>query len=209
MQIDPGHLITRREQLREIVGEVGPRVAQKVIDHIDPICATFIARSPYAVLATRGANGLLDVSPKGDPAGFVDVLSPKVLALPDRLGNGRFDSYENLFDDPTVALLFLIPGHSDTLRVAGDGRITRDPELLARYPVNGKEPRFVLLIEVREAFLHCSKSSVRSNIWSPERWPDTDGLPSLAEAMVAHGKLSIDVPEMQDIIDRDREMRLY
>ena len=209
MEINPEHLITRREQLRDIVGEVGPRVAQKVIDHVDPICAAFIARSPYAVLATRGADGLLDVSPKGDPAGFVDVLSPKILALPDRLGNGRFDSYENLFIDPTMAILFLIPGHNDTLRVAGNGRISRDPELLARYPVNGKEPRFVLLSEVREAFLHCSKSSVRSDFWRPERWPERGDLPSLAEAMVAHGKLAIDIAEMQDIIDRDRETRLY
>ena len=132
MDVDTKHLITRREQLREIVGAAGPRAARKTIDHIDPICATFISRSPYVVLATRGSDGLLEVSPKGDPAGFVEVLSPKLLALPDRLGNGRFDSYENLFDDPSVALLFLIPGHSDTLRAAGEGRISRDPELLSR-----------------------------------------------------------------------------
>lgn len=209
VQIDPEHLLTRREQLRAIVGEVGQRVAHKVIDHIDPICASFISRSPYVVLATRGRDGLLDVSPKGDPAGFVDCLSPKLLALPDRLGNGRFDTYENLFDNSSVALLFLIPGHNDTLRVAGDGRISRDPKLLSRYPINGKEPRFVLLIEVREAYLHCSKSSVRGNIWNPDRWPDREGIPSLAEAMVAHGKLSDEISEMQAIIDRDRETRLY
>ena len=95
------------------------------------------------------------------------------------------------------------------LRVAGEGRISRDPELLSRYPINGKLPRFVLLIEVREAFLHCSKSSVRSNVWNPDRWPNRDGIPSLAQAMVAHAKLSIDVSEMQAIIDKDRATRLY
>lgn len=138
IQMEVEHLLTSREQLRAIVGEVGPKVAHKVIDHIDPICASFISCSPYIVVATRGSDGLLDVSPKGDPAGFVDCLSPKLLALPDRLGNGRFDTYENLFNNPSVALLFLIPGHNDTLRVAGDGRISRDPKLLARYPVNEK-----------------------------------------------------------------------
>jgi PPOX class probable FMN-dependent enzyme len=205
---DPG-ILTSVSQLREIVGPVGEKVANKVIDHIDEICATFIAKSPYLVMATRGQDGLLDLSPKGDPAGFVDVLDPQTLAIPDRLGNGRFDSFENLIADPSLALIFLIPGHTETLRVAGEGEITRRPELLARYPVNGKEPRFVLIVKVREAFLHCAKSTVRAGLWRPETWPDTSSVPSLAQAMVAHGKLALGVSEMQDIIDRDGKNRLY
>lgn len=207
-QADP-NILADVPQLREIVGPVGEKVANKTIDHIDAICATFISMSPYLMLATRGRDGLLDLSPKGDPAGFVDVLDPRTLAIPDRLGNGRFDSYENLIADPSLALIFLIPGHTDTLRVAGEGRISRAPDLLARYPVNGKEPRFVLLVTVRQAFLHCAKSTVRAGLWRQETWPDSSCVPSLAQAMVAHGKLALGVAEMQDIIDRDGKTRLY
>jgi len=207
-QADPD-ILTTIDQLRDIVGPVGEKVANKTIDHIDEICATFISMSSYLVMATRGRDGLLDQSPKGDPAGFVEVLDRKTLAIPDRLGNGRFDSYENLIADPALALIFLIPGHTDTLRVAGEGRISRAPDLLARYPVNGKEPRFVLLVTVRQAFLHCAKSTVRAGLWRQETWPDTARIPSLAQAMVAHGKLALGVAEMQDIIDRDGKTRLY
>lgn len=207
-QADP-HMLTSITQLREIVGPVGEKVANKTIDHIDHICAAFIAKSPYLVMATRGQDGLLDLSPKGDPVGFVEVLDRKTLAIPDRLGNGRFDSYENLIADPSLALIFLIPGHTDTLRVAGEGRISRAPQLLARHTVNGKEPRFVLIVTVREAFLHCAKSMVRAGLWRQETWPDTSDVPSLAQAMVAHGKLGVGVAEMQEIIDRDGKTRLY
>ncbi len=211
---DDAHILTERAQLRAIVGEPGSMSSQKTIDHIDPLCARFIAASPFCVLATRGPDGLLDLSPKGDPAGFVGVLDEKTLALPDRLGNGRFDSYENLFHNPEVALIFLIPGHNDTLRVAGRGRISVEPRLLEAHAIRGRAPRFVLLVRVEEAFLHCAKSTVRARLWHPEDWPDTRDVPSLAEAMVAHGRLVEqrlveDVAGMQDIIDDDRRTRLY
>lgn len=212
-QPDP-HAITSRAAFRALVGETGPRPAQKTIDHIDPLCARFIAAAPFVVLGTYGADGMPDLSPKGDPAGFVAVLDEKTLALPDRPGNIRYDSYENLFQNPGVALIFIIPGHKDTLRVAGTGQITRDPDLCTRLAVNGRPAEFVLRITVQEAFLHCSKSMVRSRLWQPDAWPDTSEVPSLAEAMVAHGKLVEknlvkDVEAMQQIIDDDAENRLY
>ncbi|MEM9148422.1 MAG: MSMEG_1061 family FMN-dependent PPOX-type flavoprotein [Pseudomonadota bacterium] len=205
---DP-HILTNRDQLREIVGEVPIPPREKTIDHIDAICARYIAAAPFLLIATHGADGLLDISPKGDPAGFVGILDKKTLAIPERLGNGRFDTYENLFDNPQLALIFLIPGHNDTLRVSGDGRISRDPELRARFAVRGQEPRFVLLVHVREAMTHCPKCMVRSGLWQPERWPDRSDIPTLAEAMVAHGQLSRTVAEMDDIIRKDGENRLY
>jgi PPOX class probable FMN-dependent enzyme len=210
---DP-HAITSREALRAITGEAGDRPAQKVIDHIDTICARFIAASPFAVLATRGADGLPDLSPKGDPAGFVAVLDDKTLALPDRPGNRRFDSYENILHTPEAALIFVIPGHNDTLRVAGTARLTRDPALCERLSVNGRPAQFVLLLTVEEAYFHCSKCMVRSRMWQPEAWPDTADVPSMAEAMVAHGKLVekqlvADVEEMARIIADDAQNRLY
>ncbi|MEO0995206.1 MAG: pyridoxamine 5'-phosphate oxidase family protein [Pseudomonadota bacterium] len=203
------HIITHRDQLRAIVGEVPEPPREKTIDHIDALCARYIAAAPFVVMATRGADGLMDLSPKGDPAGFVAVLDEKTLAIPDRLGNGRFDTYENLLVNPEVGLIFLIPGHNDTLRVSGTAKISRDPELCARFAVNGKDPRFVLLVTVEEAMTHCPKCMVRSGMWQPEKWPDRSNIPTLAEAMVAHGKLSRSVAEMDEIIVNDGKNRLY
>ena len=207
--IDESYTLNVRSQLREIVGEVPEPPAKKMIDHIDPICARYIAASPFLVISTVGADGRLDVSPKGDPAGFVEVLNEKTIAMPERLGNGRFDSYENIFSNPNVGLIFLIPGHNDTLRVSGKARISRDPNLRARFAVRGVEPRFVLLVDVEEAMTHCPKCMVRGSVWKPEGWPARDDLPTLAEAMVVHGQLSGSVADMQSIIERDGRERLY
>jgi len=201
--------ITTRDRLREIIGEPSHRVLNKVIDHIDGICTKYIASSPYIVVATRGVDGLLDLSPRGDPAGFVHVLDAKTLIIPDRLGNKRIDSFENLLANPEVALLFIIPGHTFTLRVSGRGRIVRHAPLQERLSVNGRPPGLLLAISVEEAFLHCAKSIARANLWRPEKWPDTSEVPSLAEGMVAHGKLSESVDGMQSIIDDDYETRMY
>ena len=207
--IDEAHILTDRSQLREIVGDVPDPPAKKVIDHIDPLCEEYIAASPFLLMSTIGADGLLDMSPKGDPAGFVAVLDKNTIAIPERLGNGRFDSYENILVNPNVGLIFLIPGHNDTLRVSGKARISRDPELRARFSVRGVDPRFVLVVTVEEAMTHCPKCMVRGSVWKPEAWPDRSSLPTLAEAMVAHGQLSRSVADMQEIIDRDGRDRLY
>lgn len=168
MDIDTRHILRDRAALRAIIPEPGPRPANKVIDHVDPICARFIAASPFVVLGTYGPDGLLDLSPKGDPAGFVQVLDEKTLLIPDRLGNGRLDSFENLLDNPAVALIFLIPGHNDTLRVAGTGQLTTQSDLLQRVAVNGRAPNLALLVTVQEAYLHCAKCMVRARMWHPE-----------------------------------------
>jgi len=169
----------------------------------------FIAACPFVMVATRGADGRLDLSPKGDPAGFVAVLDEKTLAIPDRLGNNRLDTFENLLVHREVGLFFIIPGNGDTLRVSGMGRIVRDNALQAKLAVDGKVPNLVLVVSVEEAFMHCPKCTVRSRLWRPELWPDCADVPTLAEAMVAHGALSESVPEMQAIIDNDGATRLY
>jgi len=202
-------VITTHDRLREIVGEPSHRVTDKVIDHVDDMCGRFIAASTFVLVATFGADGLLDLSPKGDPAGFVTVVDKKTLAVPDRLGNKRIDSFENLLVNPQVAMIFLIPGFSYTLRVSGLGQIVRDAALQEKLAVNGKEPQLILAVTVEEAFMHCAKSMARSNIWDPHNWPDTSNVPSLAEAMVAHGKLTDTDGEMQSIVDRDFEQRMY
>ncbi len=210
MTISFDEVITTRERFREIVGgEAGELVSNKVIDHIDSICAEFIAQTPFLIVSTRGADGLVDISPRGDPGGFVKVLDEKTLAIPDRLGNRRHDTFENLLVNSEVGLFFIIPGNGDTLRISGTGKFVQDKALQADMAINGKEPQFILIVTVEEAFMHCQKCMVRAGMWKPETWPDKAGIPTLAQAMVAHGKLGFGVEEMQDIIDDDSEHRMY
>jgi PPOX class probable FMN-dependent enzyme len=202
-------VISTRERLREIIEPPTHRVAGKTIDHIDDICRRFIAASPFVMVATRGADGRLDLSPKGDPAGFVAVLDKRTLAIPDRLGNNRLDTFENILSHAEVGLFFIIPGNGDTLRVSGKGQIVLDRALQHRLAMNGKPPKLVLIVTLEEAFTHCPKCMVRSKMWQPSGWPDRTNVPSLAEAMVAHAALSESVAEMQSIIDNDGATRLY
>jgi PPOX class probable FMN-dependent enzyme len=201
-------VIATRERLREMSKQPSQRARNKVIDHIDDICRRFIAASPFVMVGSRGADGRLDLSPKGDPAGFVAVLDEKTLAIPDRLGNNRLDTFENLLAHPDVGLLFMIPGNGDTLRVSGKSKIVRDAALQARLAVSGKAPNLILIVTVEEAFMHCPKCIARSRLWSPEHWPDRTNVPSLAEAIVAHASTPETVAEVQAIID-DGTRRLY
>jgi PPOX class probable FMN-dependent enzyme len=201
-------VIATRQRLRELSRQPSQRACNKVIDHIDDICRRFIAASPFVMVGSRGADGRLDLSPKGDPPGFVAVLDEKTLAIPDRLGNNRLDTFENLLTHPDVGLFFMIPGHGDTLRVSGKGRIARDEALQGRLAINGKVPNLILVVTVEEAFMHCPKCMARSRLWSPEHWPDRTNVPSLAEAIVAHATPPETVAEVQAIID-DGTRRLY
>ena len=201
--------IRSRSRLRELISEPPGIVTAKVIDHIDDHCRRFIAASPLVMVATRGADGRFDISPKGDPAGFVAVLDDKTLAIPDRPGNHRADTFENLLVHPELGLFFIIPGRGDTLRVSGNGRIVRDRAVQERLAINGKSPTLVLIVDVEEAFTHCPKSMLRSNIWTPHSWPDHSNVPTHAEFMVAHSKLKLSTATMQAIVDKDCETRLY
>jgi uncharacterized protein len=202
-------VVTTRDRLRELVKPPIDLVRNKGIDRIDDICRRFIAASPFVMIATRGADGRLDVSPKGDPAGFVAVLDERTLAIPDRLGNNRLDTLENVLVHPEVGLIFVIPGHNDTLRLSGKGRIVRDADLQRRLAVNGKTPNLVLVVTVEEGFMHCSKCMIRSRLWQQDDWPDRSSVATLAEAMIAHAAPKETVGEMEAIIDDDRENRLY
>jgi uncharacterized protein len=194
-------VIAARERLREISKVPSFRARNKVIDHVDEICRRFIAACPFVIVASRGADGRIDVSPKGDPAGFVSVLDEKTLAIPDRPGNNRLDTFENLLVHPEIGLIFMIPGHGDTLRVSGTGKIVRDNSLQARLAVDGKQPNLILVITIAEVFLHCPKCVFRSKLWSPEHWPSRSDLPSLAQAIVTHAKSGETVADVQAIID--------
>jgi uncharacterized protein len=201
MSLQFDEVIATRERLRALTRPPSFRAQNKVIDHVDEICRLFIAACPFVIVASRGADGQIDLSPKGDPAGFVSVLDETTLAIPDRLGNNRLDTFENLLVHPEVGLIFMIPGHGDTLRIRGTGQIVRDAALQARLAVDGKQPNLILVIKIAEVFLHCPKCVFRSKLWSPEHWPDRSRLPSLAEGIVAHAKSGETVADVQAVID--------
>ena len=170
--------ITSEQELREIIGEPTPLVVTKIADRLNPLTRQFIERSPFVCVGTASPDGGLDVSPRGDPAGFVRILDERTLLLPDRPGNRIADTLTNLLHDPRIALLFLLPGMGDTFRVNGTAEIVDDPELLADSTVDGKAPRLGLLIAIEECYTQCPKAIIRSELWNPERHIDRSELPS-------------------------------
>ena len=154
-----------------------PIALTKEVDYLHPHYRAMIAASPFVVLATSGPGGL-DVSPRGDPAGFVTIEDDRTLLIPDRRGNNRVDSLRNLITDPRIALLFLIPGVGETLRVNGRAEISIDPALLARFPMQGKLPRSVIVVHVETVYFQCPKALVRSELWNPARHIERKSLPS-------------------------------
>jgi PPOX class probable FMN-dependent enzyme len=171
------HLVTTMDQLGAMYGEIFPPARVKEIDHINADYRAFIEAAPFFALATGGPDGL-DCSPRGDPAGFVRVHDDKTLMIPDRRGNNRIDSLRNLIHDPRVALLFLIPGCGETIRVNGRAQICTDPELCESFRMEGKTPRCVLVVTVERAYYQCPKAIVRSKLWDPATRVDRKSLPS-------------------------------
>lgn len=202
-------IVTSEAQLRAIVGHPSHRVLGKHVSSLDEHCRAFIAKCPFVLVASADRAGHIDVSPKGDPGGFVQVLDDSTLAIPERPGNRKADTFLNLLQSPQVGLLFLIPGKQETLRASGTAVIVRDRWLRERMAVAGKLPEFAVVVTVREVFFHCAKCILRSRLWSPTDWPDLAGLPSLAQAMVHAGKLQETPEEMQALIDKDARERLY
>jgi PPOX class probable FMN-dependent enzyme len=171
------HLVTTTQQLEQLYGEVFPPAIAKEIDHVNAHYRAFIEAAPFFALATSGPDGL-DCSPRGDPAGFVRVHDEKTLLIPDRRGNNRIDSLRNLVHDPRVALLFLIPGCSETIRVIGRVKISVDPALCKSFVMEGKTPRCVLVVAVERVYYQCAKAIVRSKLWDPATQIDRKSLPS-------------------------------
>ena len=176
-------MIGAEDALRSLLGEPSGLVQSKIADRLNDLTRQFIERSPFLCLATSAADGSCDVSPKGDPAGFVRILDDRTLLLPDRPGNRLADSLRNVLENPHVALLFVIPGVTDTFRVNGRAEIVTDPELLELCAVEGKAPKLAMRIEIEQAYTHCSKAFLRSNLWDPERFVDRSELPSPGELL--------------------------
>jgi PPOX class probable FMN-dependent enzyme len=176
--------VTDEAALRAVIGgEPQPVVVSKIADRLNDLTRQFVERSPFVCVATSAPDGSCDVSPRGDPAGFVRILDERTLLLPERPGNRIADSLRNLLVNPHVGLLFVIPGVGDTFRVNGRATLTDDAELLAASEVDGKVPKLGILVEVDEAYTQCSKALIRSDLWNPALHVDRDELPSSGEIL--------------------------
>ena len=169
-------------------------VWDKEIDRIDRHCRAFIGLSPWATLATADADGFPDVSPRGGRPGFVEVLDEHRLALPDRPGNNRIDSLRNVLVNPRVALMFVVPGIEETLRVYGTASVVEPGDLAVDLTEFGRPPRSVLVLDVQRAFFQCAKSLMRSGLWEPERWPDRGDFASIGQVFRDHCELPAPLP---------------
>jgi PPOX class probable FMN-dependent enzyme len=183
------HTIEDEAALRALLGEPKPIVCAKVTHQLNPLTRGFIERAPFVCLATSDAHGHCDVSPRGDPPGFVRILDNATLLMPERPGNRMADSLRNILGNPHIGVLFVIPGITDTFRVNGRATLTTDPELLAPCAVEGKLPLLGILIDIEQAYTQCSKAFLRSQLWEPSRFVDRKQLPSNGEIMCAiHGE---------------------
>lgn len=211
--------LTTSEELRRVYRPPGAVSLAKEIDHLDRHCRDFIARSPFAVLATTDGQGRVDASPKGGPPGFVSVLDDRRLAVPDMSGNNRLDSLGNLVSSPGMSLLFLVPGVGETLRVVGRAEVSVDPAVLEQASTAGLRPNVAVIVTVTTAYLHCAKALRRSGLWEPERWPDLDGLASAACILRDHSAAGAsgtvpagppaDVAGFQEVLDRSYTERTW
>jgi PPOX class probable FMN-dependent enzyme len=191
------------DELREILGSPTELVVSKITDRLNPLTRQFIERSPFVCVATAREDGGLDVSPRGDPRGFVRILDERTLLIPDRPGNRLADTLTNVLSDERIALLFLIPGVNDTFRVNGRAVIVDDPELLAASEVEGKRPKLGIVVTIDEAYTQCPKALIRSDLWNPDRHIDRSELPSAGELMRAVANPELDAEEY----DRERAGR--
>jgi hypothetical protein len=187
--------ISNDADLRAVIGAPRELVASKISDRLNELTRQFIERSPFVCVATKMPNGGIDVSPRGDPAGFVRIIGERELLLPERPGNRIADTLTNLLADPSIGLLFLIPGVGDSFRVNGRGVITDDRELLAPSAVEGSIPKLGILVSIDEAYTQCSKALIRSDLWNPERHIERSELPSSGEILRSLSDPAFDADE--------------
>ncbi|MBR0847548.1 pyridoxamine 5'-phosphate oxidase family protein [Bradyrhizobium diazoefficiens] len=205
----PSMPVTSAAEVRGILGIPFPNQVKKIIDHIDQHCSAWIARTPFIVISSISAGGAMDVSPKGDPPGFVRVLDKHTIAIPDRSGNHRGDTFFNILENPSVGILFIVPNRREVVRVNGSAALARDPDLLNDMAVNGKTPELAMIVRVHEAFFHCGKAIIRSGLWEPERWSSIEGLPTYAQALRDHAGSADTVETIQRRIDQNEAEHLY
>jgi hypothetical protein len=200
-RLDPAFVLTDEQALRGLFPAQTPLAIHKCRDALDAHAQGFISRSPFLCIGTQHVDGRADVSPRGDPAGFVRILDSRTLAIPDRPGNNRLDSLCNILANPCVGLLFIIPGFDDTLRVNGRARLVTDHDLLESMRVNDRLPKLAIVVEVQEVFMHCAKAFRRSHLWDPEHFRDRGEMASLSKIILDQTTGAPADGEMQRIDD--------
>ena len=205
------HVIDSLDELAEVGGEADHATRSKILDHLDHHCRTFIGLSPFCLIGTTDGTGRSDVSPRGGPCGFVEVLDERHLVFADAKGNRLFDSLRSIVETGRIGLLFLIPGMNETLRVNGGACLTRDPEILARHLVQeGRPPQVAIGVEVEEVFLHCAKAFIRSSLWKSETWPSLEGIARPAQIWKDHLKLpDLTVKDLEEMQKYAYQNELY
>ena len=208
----PKFVIDSEEALRKLYAATHDLAIQKFQESLGIHAQAFIRRSPFLCLGTQDLNGRADVSPRGDPPGFVSILDDRTLAIPDRPGNNRLDSLSNIIANPAVGLLFMIPGFDDTLRVNGVARIVTDPTLLEAMSVKNRVPTLAIVVQVREVFLHCAKALRRSHIWDTAHHQDRKQMPSLIKMILDETTGAPGEEEMRKIdagLEEDYKQTMY
>lgn len=195
-------------ELEAIYGEIVPAATIKVLDHVSEHYGRFIAASPFVLLASCGPEGV-DCSPRGDPAGFVRIHDPKTLMIPDRRGNNRVDSLRNIVRDPRIALLFMIPGIGETLRVNGRAHLSTDQALRDSFAMEGKSPATVIVVEVAEVYTQCQKALVRSKLWDPATQIPRSALPTIGQILQGITKGSFDGKAYDDAYPERMKRTIY
>ncbi|WP_027644375.1 pyridoxamine 5'-phosphate oxidase family protein [Salinispora oceanensis] len=200
--------ITTHEELRELLGVPTARAATKERTHLHERDRQWLAASPFCLVATAGADGTCDVSPKGDPPGFALPIDDTTVAIPERPGNRRADGFHNILDNPHVGLIFLIPGRSDTLRINGRARLVREAPFFDSMTVKGHRPTLALVVAIEEIFYHCAKAFLRSQLWSPQTWTP-EVLPSRARLVKEVEARTESLAELQSHYGPEYARRLY
>ncbi len=205
----PTDIVTDEAGIRAVISGTFASQQAKILDHIDTLCRVWIERSPFLTIATYDRQGGVDVSPKGDPAGFVRVLDDKTLAIPDRPGNHRYDTFLNILETGRIGLCFFVPNRNEVVRVNGSAQIVRDQPLRESMAIKGRVPDFAIVVTVEEAFYHCGKSIIRSGLWAPQDAALVDGLPTYGAAIKAHGNDVRPLEEVEKGMRYNDEHRLY
>ena len=209
------HVFKTEDELRDFIGKPIDLALAKSINHLDKYCRAFISKSPFLTIGTASSNGQADVSPRGDSAGFVQILDETTLFIPDRPGNNRIDTMSNIINNPEVGLLFLVPGYEDCLRVNGFAEIVKDEALLKAAMVRSRTPKLGIRVNVREAYLHCAKAIKRSRLWDEDNRQNRRELPSIGKMILEQTKKSGEildksiVAEVDQLIEEDYKTGLY
>ncbi len=209
MELDSEFLITNRAQLRRVIAEPAELLRLKVFDSLNGDAREFIAESPLLFLCTQDESGSMDVSPKGDAPGFVEIADERTLIIPDRPGNKLAFGFENLLLCPHLSLIFLRPGIRETLRINGTGQITNDPQILARFAVNGKPAQLCTVVTVQECFFHCGKALIRSRLWQPDSWASERGISFGKQFATVTGGDAQAAAQIDTVVADDYENNLY